>query len=87
MGWNVYRFGEKSHHPDRDAEAFYEAARMAKEGVATMMELAREMESRYGERYYGMRERDWEEDRYGRRDPEWDDYHERRRRDSRGRYM
>ena len=87
MGWNVYRFGEKSHRDERDADEFYEAARMAKEGIATMMDLAKEMEYRYGERYYGMRDRMMEDDRYGRRGPEWDDYHERRHRDSRGRYM
>ena len=80
MGWNIYRFGEKSHHTDRDAEEFYEAARMAKEGVSKMMELAHEMETQYGERYYGMRSDYGERGRDG-----W--YEERRSRDSRGRYM
>lgn len=53
--------------------------------VEKMHELASEMEDRYGERYYGMRG-----GYYGRRDHgDWDDemYGERRRRDSRGRYM
>lgn len=87
MAWNIYRFGEKSHHgAGSDAEAFYEAAKMAKEGVATMMELAEEMEHKYGERYYGERggyyggreHEDWERDGM---------YGDRRRRDSMGRYM
>ena len=54
---------------------------MAKEGVRKMCELAEEMREQYGERRrgsYGSRE-DWDgmDDMYG----------ERRRRDSRGRYM
>lgn len=70
---------------------FEEAAQMVEEGLECMRELAEDMKEQYGMRRggsygsrggYGMRED------YGRRD--WDDddmYGERRRRDSRGRFM
>lgn len=70
------QYGRKSS----DVRDFYEAMDMAKEGMARICDLAEEMMELYGEREH-----------YGRRDPEmWDDgreYSERRRRDSRGRYM
>jgi len=70
-------YGRKSS----DAHEFYEAMDMAKEGMERICELAEEMMDQYG---YG--------ERYNRRDHEmWPDdmppYGERRRRDSRGRYM
>lgn len=70
------RYGRKS-----DSDEFYEAMEMAKEGLDRVCELAEEMREQYGERY-GMR------GSYGRRDWEDDDMmNERRRRDSRGRYI
>lgn len=80
MGYRVIsmrdgRYGRKSHETDE----FYEAMDMAKEGLERVCELAEEMREQYGGRgSYGRRERE-----------EWDDepYMERRRRDSRGRYM
>lgn len=87
MGYRVISFRSE----DSDSREFKEAAMMAKEGIEKMCELADEMRERYGERgyygdryamrggYYGMREHD-----------DWDmmdGYGERRRRDSRGRYM
>jgi hypothetical protein len=86
MGYRVISFrGE-----DSDTREFKEAAKMAKEGVERMCELADEMRDKYSERsYYG--DRYGMRGSYGRRDHEmWDDddmYGERRRRDSRGRYM
>lgn len=67
------RYGRKS-----DTDEFYEAMDMAKEGLERVCELAEEMREQYGGR-----------GGYGRRDHEmWDEeYGERRRRDSRGRYM
>lgn len=69
------RYGRKSS----DTDEFYEAMDMAKEGLERVCELAEEMRHEYGGR-----------GSYGRRE-EWDDddmrYGERRRRDSRGRYM
>lgn len=69
------RYGRKS-----DTDEFYEAMEMAKEGLERVCELAEEMREQYGGR-----------GGYGRRDHEmWDDempYGERRRRDSRGRYV
>lgn len=86
MGYRVFSFGRKDHHGS-EAEEFFDAAEMARRSVERMHELAEEMEHRYGERYYGMRERYPD---YGMRHDGWDDwdgYGERRRRDSRGRYM
>lgn len=86
MGYRVISFRGKS-----ESREFDEALDMAKEGMARVCELAEEMRDRYGERggYYG--------DRYGmrggsygrRENDEWEDdmYGERRRRDSRGRFM
>lgn len=73
------RYGRKSS----ETSEFYEAMDMAKEGLDRMCELAEEMVEQYGERGYGRRSRYPEQDG-------WDDmdgYGERRRRDSRGRYM
>lgn len=85
MGYRVYSFGRKDHHAE--AMEFEEAARMVEEGLECMRDLADEMEDRYSSRMsrrygYGMREH------YGERDMwEHPDYGERRRRDSRGRYI
>lgn len=86
MGYNIYSMKSGRYHGDSEADEFFEAAEKARKAVEKMHDLACEMEDRYSERYYG------ERGRYGmRRDPEmWDDdmpYMERRRRDSRGRYM
>jgi len=78
MGYRVIsmrdgRYGRRSSETDE----FYEAMEMAKEGLDRVCELAEEMREQYGGRgSYGRRHDDWEED-----------YGERRRRDSRGRYM
>ena len=81
MSYRVISFRGRS-----ESHEFDEALEMAKEGMARVCELAEEMRDRYGERgnygdRYGMRgdydRRDWEDDMYG----------ERRRRDSRGRFM
>lgn len=82
MSYRVISFRGRS-----ESHEFDEALEMAKEGMTRVCELAEEMRDRYGERgnygdRYGMR------GGYGRRD--WDDddmYGERRRRDSRGRYI
>lgn len=91
MSWRIIRF--KDHHSE-DARDFDDAMAMAKEGLARVHELAEEMRDRYSERrdggYYGDRY-GMRGGYYGRRDHEdmWEDdmYGERRRRDSRGRYM
>lgn len=86
MGYNVYslRSGGRYGRKDSDMREFEDAMDMAKEGMERICELAEEMADLYGERRggsYGSR------GGYGRRD-DWDDmYGERRRRDSRGRYM
>lgn len=81
MGYNVYSFRERGS----ESSEFKRAAKMAKEALDTMCELAEEMEDRYSERSgYGNR------GGYGRRDHEdWEreEWGERRMRDSRGRYM
>ena len=96
MGYQIYSlrgggYGQKSS----DTKEFYEAMDMAKEGLERVCELAEEMADQYGERRggsYGSRggydSRGGYGYRYGERD-EWDmgEYGERRRRDSRGRYM
>lgn len=86
MGYRVISFRGKS-----ESHEFDEALDMAKEGMARVCELAEEMRDRYGERggYYGDRY-GMRGGYYGRRDhDEWEDdmYGERRRRDSRGRFM
>lgn len=93
MGYNVYslrsgNYGRKSS----DSREFEEAMEMAKEGMERICELAEEMREQYGERRsYGSRGGYGRRGDYGRRDDEmWDDddmYGERRRRDSRGRYI
>lgn len=75
------RYGRKSS----DTQEFYEAMEMAKEGLERVCELAEDMADQYGGRgSYGIR------GRYGDREM-WDemdgDWNERRRRDSRGRYI
>ena len=85
MGYSIYSLRGGRHHDESEADEFFEAAEKARRAVEKMHELASEMEDRYGERYYGMRG-----GYYGRRDHgDWEDemYGERRRRDSRGRYM
>jgi hypothetical protein len=89
MGYSVYNFKGGRHHAESEADEFFEAAEKARKAVEKMHDLACEMEDRYSERYYGERY-DRRADRYDRRDHEmWDDdmYGDRRRRDSRGRYM
>lgn len=76
MGYRLISFrGKRS-----DSREFEEALEMAKEGLSRVCELAEEMHDRYGERRrdYGRRGEDWDE---------MEDFGERRRRDSRGRYM
>lgn len=85
MGYAVYNLkGHKS-----DAMEFEEAAQMVEEGLECMRELAEEMKEQYGGRGgYGMRRGGYGSRYYGMRD--WDDeemMNERRRRDSRGRYI
>ena len=94
MGYRVYDFSNKHSESAEFEEAMEmtkEGMRMAKEGFEIICELSQEMRDQYGERRmggsyssrssYGNRgsygERGWEDDMYG----------ERRRRDSRGRYM
>lgn len=86
MGYRVYSFGQRDHH-ESEADEFYEAAEMARESVERMHDLAKEMEHRYGERYFGMRHDGYDRDRYPEHYDERDDmYGDRRMRDSRGRY-
>lgn len=98
MGYNIYslrsgNYGRKSS----DSREFEEAMEMAKEGMERICELAEEMREQYGERRgsygsrgnYGNRGGYGGRGSYGERD-DWDDddmYGERRRRDSRGRYI
>ena len=86
MGYRVISFrGDGS-----DVREFKEAAMMAKEGIEKMCELADEMRDRYSERgSYGERYdmRDGYSQRGGYYGREEDEMHERRYRDSRGRYM
>ena len=78
MGYRVYSFRDSRYGQKSEADEFFHAAEKAREAVEKMHELACEMEDRYGERYFGRREHEmWDDDMYG----------ERRRRDSRGRYM
>lgn len=70
--------GDRYNGRSSETDEFYEAMDMAKEGLERVCELAEEMREQYGGRgSYGRRHEDWEDDGYG----------ERRRRDSRGRYM
>lgn len=91
MGYRVYSFRDSNHGQKSEADQFFRAAEKARAAVEEMHDLACEMEDRYGERYFGERGRyGMRDDYYGRRDHEmWEDdmYGERRRRDSRGRYM
>ena len=90
MGYSVYSLRSGHHRDESEAEEFFDAAEKARKAVEKMHDLAREMEDRYGERYFGSRY-GMRGDYYARRDHEgWDEmdmYGERRRRDSRGRYM
>lgn len=96
MSWRMIRF---KGHSSEDSKDFDEAMDMVKEGYERICDLAEEMKEQYGERrgsyggrggYYGGRY-GMRGGYYGRRDDDmiWDDdyYGERRRRDSRGRYM
>lgn len=93
MSYRIFSLKDRSS--SSNVRDFEEAAMMAKEGLDMMCELADEMKEKYGERRegsywnrYGMRGSYG--NRYGGRD-EWEDddmsYGERRRRDSRGRYI
>ena len=98
MGYNVYnlRSGGSYGRKSSDMREFEEALEMAKEGMERICELAEEMADQYGERgsyggrggSYGNRGGYGSRGGYGQRD-EWEEmeYGERRRRDSRGRYM
>lgn len=96
MAYAIYnlRGGDYGRRSSSSHE-FEEAMDMAKEGLERVCELAEEMREQYGERRsygsYGSRGGYGRRGDYGRRDDEiWDDdemYRERRRRDSRGRYM
>ena len=96
MGYRVFSFRDSRYAQKSEADEFFHAAEKARESIEKMHDLAREMEDRYGERYFGERG-GYYGDRYGMRggyygghEPEmWEDdmYGERRRRDSRGRYM
>ena len=85
MGYAVYNL--KGHRSD--AMEFEEAAQMVEEGLECIRELAAEMKEQYGGRGgYGMSSSCYGSRYYGMRD--WDDeemMNERRRRDSRRRYM
>ena len=88
MGYSVYSWRERGSNSE--ASEFRRAAKVAKEALETMCELADEMEDRYSERRgeYGRRGDDYSErGGSGRRDHEDDGWSERRMRDSRGRYM
>ena len=93
MGYSVYRWRERGG--EGEVSEFKRAAKVAKEALETMCELADEMEDRYSERRGDYGRRDDYSDRgdygsrggYGRRDHEDDGWSERRMRDSRGRYM
>lgn len=86
MGYSIYSLKSGRHHEGSEADEFFEAAEKARKAVEKMHDLACEMEDRYSQRYYGERG-----GYYGRREHEMMDddmmYGERRRRDSRGRYM
>lgn len=93
MGYRVYSFGRKDHRAE--AMEFEDAAKMVEEGLECMRALADEMEDKYSERmygsrrgFYGMRDDYGRRGGYGEREM-WDEpmMHERRRRDSMGRYM
>ena len=84
MGYRVISMRDGRYGRKSEADEFFHAAERARAAVEEMHDLACEMEDRYGERYFGGR------DAYGRREHEmWEEdaYGERRRRDSRGRYM
>ena len=85
MGYNVYSFRGR----DSESSEFKRAAKMAKEALDTMCELAEEMEDRYSERGgYGRRGGYSERGDYGRREHEdYEEWNERRMRDGRGRFM
>lgn len=95
MGYNIYSLrGGGYSRKSSDTREFEEAMDMAKEGMERICELAEEMREQYdGRRSYGSYARGSYGRRgdYGRRDDEmWDDddmMNERRRRDSRGRYI
>ena len=86
MGYRVISFRDGSEARDfKEAmEMTKEGMRMAQKGFERICELSEEMTEQYGERGdYG--ERYSQRGGYYGRD--WDDMHERRYRDSRGRYM
>lgn len=92
MSYRVYnlRSGDSYGRKSSDMREFEDAMDMAKEGMDRICELAEEMVELYGERRggsYGSRGGYGNRGGYGERD--WDDdmMNERRRRDSRGRYM
>ena len=80
MGYRIISMRDGRYGRKSDTDEFYEAMDMAKEGLERVCELAEEMREQYGGRGgYGRRGHEgWEDD---------DMYGERRRRDSRGRYI
>ena len=91
MGYAVYNFRGGYRRKSSDVREFEDAMDMAKEGMERICDLAEEMASEYGERRssYGSRGGYGRRGGYGEREmwDEMEDYGERRRRDSRGRYM
>lgn len=89
MGYAVYNLRGGNYGRKSGEMEFEEAAQMVEEGLECMRELAEEMKEQYGERRgsYGSRGGYGMRGDYGRRDWEDDMYGERRRRDSRGRFM
>jgi len=93
MGYAVYNLRGGNYGRKSGEMEFEEAAQMVEEGLECMRELAEDMKEQYGMRRggsYGSRGGYGMRNGYGRRD-DWDEmddmYGERRRRDSRGRYM
>ena len=92
MGYAIYNLRGGNYGRKSGEMEFEEAAQMVEEGLECMRELAQDMKEQYGMRRggsYGSRGGYGMRGGYGRRE-DWDDddmYGDRRRRDSRGRYM
>lgn len=85
MGYRVISMRDGNYGRKSDSDEFYEAMDMAKEGLERVCELAEEMREQYGGRgSYGNRGRYGDREMLDEMDGDWN---ERRRRDSRGRYM
>lgn len=92
MGYAIYNLRGGNYGRKSGEMEFEEAAQMVEEGLECMREIAQDMKEQYGMRRggsYGSRGGYGMRGGYGRRE-DWDDddmYGDRRRRDSRGRYM